>query len=137
VDFTLSEKLIFPIEPHTIHCDYSDGIEKQILAYSLEEIMVEKLCAIIGRTEPRDVYDIDFLFDQNLDFMAIPNALIEKAEFKGVDPNRLLEVLETKKSTLERMWKNRLAHQVKGLPHLDEVLRKLNRNIKTHVGLGE
>ncbi|NCO66814.1 nucleotidyl transferase AbiEii/AbiGii toxin family protein [Candidatus Aquicultor secundus] len=137
VDFTLSEKLIFPVEPHTIYRDYSDAVEKQILTYSLEEIMVEKLCAIIGRTEPRDVYDLDYLFDQNLDFMAIPNALVEKAEFKGIDPNRLLEVLEKKKPTLERMWKTRLAHQVKDLPHLEEVLRNLQRNIKKHVELGD
>ena len=137
VDFTLTEKLIFPVEPHTIHCDYSDAVEKQILAYSLEEIMVEKLCAIIGRTEPRDVYDIDFLFDQNLDFMVIPNALIEKAEFKGINPNRLLETLEKKQATLYRMWKTRLAHQVKDLPHLEEVLRNLHRNLKKHVDLGD
>ncbi|MDI6817233.1 MAG: nucleotidyl transferase AbiEii/AbiGii toxin family protein [Actinomycetota bacterium] len=137
VDFTLSEKLIFPVEPHTIHCDYSDAAPRQILAYSLEEIMVEKLCAIIGRTEPRDVYDIDFLFDQDLDFMAIPNALIEKAKFKSVDPNRLLEVLEKKRPTLERMWKTRLVHQVKDLSHLEEVLRNLHRNLKKHVDLGD
>lgn len=130
VDFTLSEKLIFPVEPRTIHCVYSDAVERKIKTYSLEEILVEKLCAIIGRTEPRDVYDIDFLLDQDLDFLAIPNAFAEKAEFKGIDHNRFMEVLEKKKPTLERMWKTRLAHQVKDLPHLEEVLRNLNRNLK-------
>lgn len=136
VDFTLSEKLIFPVEPHAIQCDYSDAAPRKIFTYSLEEIMVEKLCAIIGRTEPRDVYDIDFLFDQNLDFLAIPNALIEKAGFKGIDPNQLMQSLEKKKPILERMWKSRLGHQVKDLPHLDEVLRSLHRNLKKHIDLG-
>ncbi len=136
IDFTLSEKLIFPIEPQTIHCIYSDAVERRIQAYSLEEILVEKLCAIVGRTEPRDVYDIDFLFGQDLDFLAIPNALIEKAGFKGINPNRLFESLEKKKPTLERMWETRLAHQVKGLPHLEEVLRNLHRNLKKHIDLG-
>lgn len=137
VDFTLSEKLLFPIESRSIHCFYSDAVERQIQTYSLEEILVEKLCAIIGRTEPRDVYDVDFLFDQSLDFLAIPNALIEKAKFKGVDPNRLLQVLEKKKPILERMWKTRLAYQVKDLPHLEEVLRNLRRNLKRYIELGE
>ncbi len=136
IDFTLSEKLIFPIEPQTIHCIYSDAVERRIQAYSLEEILVEKLCAIVGRTEPRDVYDIDFLFGQDLDFLAIPNALIEKAEFKGINPNRLFESLEKKKPTLERMWETCLAHQVKDLPHLEEALRNLHRNLKKHIDLG-
>ena len=136
IDFTLSEKLIFPIEPRTIHCIYSDAVERRIKTYSLEEILVEKLCAIIGRTEPRDVYDINFLFGQNLDFLTVPNALIEKAEFKGIDPNRLMQSLEKKKPILERMWKTRLAHQVKDFPHLEEVLRNLHRNLKKHIDLG-
>lgn len=130
VDFTLTEKLIFPVELRTIHCTYSDAAERKIKTYSLEEVLVEKLCAVIGRTEPRDVYDIDFLMGQDIDFLAIPNAFAEKAEFKGIDHNRLMEVLEKKKPTLERMWKARLAHQVKDLPHLEEVLRNLNRNLK-------
>jgi predicted nucleotidyltransferase component of viral defense system len=135
IDFTLSEKLIFPIDHKTIHSTYSDAIKRQIQVYSLEEILVEKLCAVIGRTEPRDIYDLDFLFNQNLDFLAIPNAFLEKAEFKEVDHNRLMEVLEKKKPTLERMWKTRLTHQIKDLPHLEEVLRNLQRSFKKHVEL--
>lgn len=61
VDFTLTEKLIFPMESRLIHSLFSDAVQKDITTYSLEEIVIEKLCAIIGRTEPRDVYDIYFL----------------------------------------------------------------------------
>ena len=132
-DITLSEKILFPIESRPIHCIYSDAVKQQIRTYSLEEILVEKLCAIIGRTEPRDVYDADFLFEQNLDFLAIPNAFLEKAKFKGVSSNRLREVLERKKPVSERMWKIRLVHQVKDLPHFEEVLRNLQRNLKKYM----
>ncbi len=95
--------------------------------------MIEKLCAIIGRTEPRDIYDIYFLFEQNLDFMTIPSAFKEKAKFKGIDPNNIKDLIERKKNTIERMWKTRLITQVKNLPDLDELLRKIERNLRKYI----
>jgi len=133
LDFTLSEKLIFPIEAKEIHTPYSDAISKSFATYSLEEILVEKLCAIIGRTEPRDIYDLNYLFGINdIDFHGIPDAFREKAEFKGIDPKRLKGSLNDKKDKYERMWKTRLEHQIKELPHLAEVLRELNRNLRKY-----
>jgi hypothetical protein len=138
VDFTISEKLIFPIEKKMIHSSYSDsdGIKKKITAYSLEEILTEKLCAIIGRTEPRDLYDANFLLGLgNIDYYLIPKAFKEKAEFKGYDPSRLMGLLDTRKSTFARMWDERLGLQIKNVPYLDDVLRELNRNLKKHLDL--
>ncbi len=31
--------------------------------YALEEILTEKLRALMGRTEPRDLYDVYWLFE--------------------------------------------------------------------------
>lgn len=133
VDFTLSEKLIFPIEGKEIHSPYSDATSKKFATYTLEEIIVEKLCAIIGRTEPRDIYDVNYLFGAGgIDFHKIPDALREKAEFKGIDPERLRGSLNDKKDKYERMWKTRLEHQIKDLPHLAEVLRELNRSLRRY-----
>lgn len=135
MDFTLSEKLIFPVKTLAIHSGYSDTVNKNIATYALEEILTEKLCAIIGRTEPRDVYDANFLFGlKDIDFYRIGDAFKEKAEFKGIDPARLNDVLERKKSTLARMWKTRLEHQIKNLQHMEEVLRELNRSFKNYLG---
>ncbi|MHB0866181.1 MAG: nucleotidyl transferase AbiEii/AbiGii toxin family protein [Thermoleophilia bacterium] len=133
VDFTLSEKLIFPVEGKEVHSPYSDAISKNIASYSLEEILVEKLCAIIGRTEPRDIYDVNYLFGVgDIDFHKIPDAFREKAEFKGIDPERLRGSLNDKKDKYERMWKTRLEHQIKELPHMAEVLRELNRSLRRY-----
>jgi len=136
VDFTLSEKLVFPIKAMAVHSGYSDMINRTIAAYSLEEILIEKLCAIIGRTEPRDIYDAHFLCGmKDIDFYRIADAFRGKAEFKGVDPSRLNNVLERKKLTLARMWDTRLRHQIKDLPHIEEVLRELKRSFKNQLGL--
>ncbi|MHB1361830.1 MAG: nucleotidyl transferase AbiEii/AbiGii toxin family protein [Thermoleophilia bacterium] len=133
LDFTLSEKLIFPIEAKAVHSPYSDTVSKSFATYSLEEILVEKLCAIIGRTEPRDICDVNYLFGINdIDFHKIADAFREKAEFKGIDPNRLKGSLNDKKDKYERMWKTRLEHQIKELPHLAEVLRELNRALRKY-----
>ena len=133
VDFTLSEKLIFPIASKVVHSPYSDTISKSFATYSLEEIIVEKLCAIISRTEPRDIYDVNYLFGINdIDFHSIPDAFHEKAEFKGIDPARLKNSLNDKKDKYVRMWESRLKHQIKNLPHLDEVIRELNRNLRRY-----
>lgn len=136
VDFTLSEKLIFPIKTLAVHSGYGDVIDRKIAVYSLEEILTEKLCAIIGRTEPRDIFDANYLFAlKEIDFYRIADAFKEKAEFKGIDPTRLIDALERKKPTLSRMWETRLRHQIKDLPHLDEVLRELNRSLRNHLEL--
>ncbi len=107
IDFTLSEKVIFPLEAKEIHSPYSDAMIRSFPSYALEEILIEKLCAIIGRTEPRDIYDVDYLFDvDDIDFHKIPDAFREKAEFKGYDPKRLKESLNDKKDKYARMWES-------------------------------
>ncbi|MCL4309876.1 MAG: nucleotidyl transferase AbiEii/AbiGii toxin family protein [Actinomycetota bacterium] len=119
--------------PKEIHSPYSDAVFKSFATYSLEEILVEKLCAIIGRTEPRDIYDVNYLFGMaDIDFHKIPDAFREKAEFKGIYPERLKTSLNDKKDKYERMWGTRLEHQIKELPHLAEVLRELNRSLRKY-----
>ncbi len=63
IDFTFKEVLIFPLEEKSILTPYSDSkdLERKITVYSLEEILTEKLCALAGRTEPRDLFDTHFL----------------------------------------------------------------------------
>lgn len=133
VDFTLNEKIIFNVIPQIIYSEYSDTIKKNIKVYSLEEILVEKLCAMVSRTEPRDIYDLDFLFKQKLDFGSLPSAFAEKALFKGIDINNIKKILEQKKTTFERMWETRLSNQVKSLPDLNGVLRNINKNLRKYL----
>lgn len=124
VDFTIDEKLIFPIEKLEIHSDYSDATEKKILTYSLEEILTEKLCALIGRTEPRDLYDTHFLLNRgDLDYYAIKQSFIEKADSKKVDHDRLEEVLNKREVTFGKLWDTRLKHQIRDLPDFEGIVR--------------
>jgi predicted nucleotidyltransferase component of viral defense system len=133
VDFTLKEKIFFKTNPLFIQSFYSDIIKKQINTYSLEEVMIEKLCAVIGRTEPRDIYDVYFLFEQDLDFLNIPSAFREKAKFKEINPNNIKDLIIRKKNIIKRMWETRLKNQVKNLPDFDGVLRKTEYNLRKYI----
>jgi predicted nucleotidyltransferase component of viral defense system len=133
VDITLQERLTCPLEDRSIMSPYSDsmGIKRKIRVYSLAEILVEKLCALIGRTEPRDLYDTYFLFRLvTIDIESIADAFRDKAVSKHIDCRRLPRVLKEKRATLERLWENRLAYQVDDLPHLDAVMRSVNKHIR-------
>ncbi len=76
---------------------------------------------------------MNYLFGMaDIDFHKIPDAFREKAEFKGIYPERLKTSLNDKKDKYERMWGTRLEHQIKELPHLAEVLRELNRSLRKY-----
>ena len=80
MDFTLNEELVFPPKNGDIFARFSDciSLRRPLNVYSLEEILTEKLCALIGRTEPRDLYDAHFLLGLgNLDYQSIPRALTQ------------------------------------------------------------
>ena len=127
IDFTLVETMIFPVVPRPILAGFSDQVDQAMPSYALEEILTEKLCATIGRTEPRDIYDLHFLLGlSGIDFHLIPAAFAAKARSKGVDPLRLEGAL--RRPAVQRMWETRLGHQVRDLPHLEVV------GVACHIG---
>lgn len=133
IDFTLKEELLFPTDAKMIHSRYSDIEKRKIPTYSLEEILVEKLCAIIGRTEPRDIYDAHFLLGlRDINLYEIPQAFKVKAESKNIGSYCLSDALSKKQAKFAKMWETRLKNQVKAVPYLEEVLRELKRKLKEY-----
>ncbi len=131
IDFTLAETTLFPVNPMPILSGFSDRIDRTMPTYALEEILTEKLCAVIGRTEPRDVYDLHFLMGSSgIDFHLVPAAFDLKARSKGVDTSSLDEALE--RPGVQRMWDTRLRHQVRGLPPIEQARRELKRGLRAH-----
>jgi len=97
----------------------------------LREILAEKLCALIGRTEPRDLYDVYELFKSGeVDQAFLWNDFAAKCEHKRRDPTGLHQALDHKAARLEKQWETRLAQQVTDLPHFDEVMRTVQRHVR-------
>jgi len=132
MDFTRGELLVNPPTEMELKAPYSDYPKAVTLpTYTINEILAEKLCALMGRTEPRDLYDVWWL----LEFTPVEAALLahdfaRKAEHKGHNPARIHSVLSSKESRFASQWETRLARQVVDLPHFEEVMRAVRRHVR-------
>ena len=132
VDATRGEVLLYgPVEKRLL-APYSDFPEDvTVKTYPLEEILTEKLVALIGRTEPRDLYDVRWLFESgDVDMSFLPVNFAAKCHHKDQDPTRLGKALTEKEDTFGRLWANRLSVQVVDLPDLNETLRVVRRHLR-------
>lgn len=59
IDITRGEIMEYGIEQRDVFREYSDMPEElfSVLCYSLSGVLIEKMAALMGRTEPRDLYD--------------------------------------------------------------------------------
>jgi len=131
IDITRGEILETPVETISIFRNYSDLSEDFTLyCYSLAEVLIEKLVALIGRTEPRDLYDIWYLTEvAGLKVSDVWSSFLSKAINKGQDPNRIKEVLLKKETAFRRDWDKKLAAQIHDLPDYERVYRGVKRQI--------
>ena len=137
VDVTFNEILVTAPVPKVILKSYDeyDDFEEvhEVLSYTVDEIVTEKICALIDpkRSEPRDLYDIWHLFNEleiSRDFL--PAYVIEKLKAKGVSFEERRNNLVGKEARIGKMWEQRLSQQVASLPDFDDVFRDVQRNFR-------
>ena len=112
--------MIFETEEKNIIHQYSDRkslADCKAVCYSIEEIISEKLRALIQRsyTAPRDYFDIWFLVKHNkkLNWEEIKKAFIAKVKFKNLSFKSHEELLtEEAEQLLNKHWENTLRHQL-------------------------
>lgn len=88
IDVTLYEKVVLPLAQRQLHHPYpdKDACQAVIAVYPLEEMLAEKMRALLRRRYARDVYDLWFLFKHHareMDLRAARRALDEKCRHKG------------------------------------------------------
>ncbi len=103
VDVTRGEIIEFGLVDCNVFAGYSD-IEDDftVQCYSLSEVIIEKMTALMGRTIPCDVYDLWYLFE--IDGMDIEDHNFEferKAINKGHNPEKFDGKLKTYQRELE------------------------------------
>lgn len=132
VDVSKSETLQFePIKKDVITA-YTDQEPHQLLCYSLEEILVEKLRSIMQRMQARDFYDIWYLLElHGLDLDFYKNEFISKCENKDVNPSDFFSKLEQRLPQYKARWQKSMKDQIKDLPDFEQVERELMRHLKT------
>ncbi|HYR86827.1 MAG TPA: nucleotidyl transferase AbiEii/AbiGii toxin family protein [Terriglobia bacterium] len=137
VDITIDEVLCFPLQDRVIQRTYDsfDDLPEgpTVKVYAVEEIVIEKLLALSdrARNEPRDLYDLWYLFDaMDLHIAEMRTELDTKLALRKRTAAGLEQAIATKEERLRRLWENRLAHQMSQLPPFDEVFRQVLRAIR-------
>lgn len=133
IDITRGEKLEYEVVERSVFIDYTDMPEDSfhLKCYHLSEVLIEKMAALMGRLEARDLYDFWYLTE--IEGMIVSEHEIEfrnKAEHKGHDPNGFQETFLGKVDKFERDWEKKLKHQITNLPDFNEVIRQTKRNLK-------
>ena len=143
IEVILYEELVLSPEIRTLQHPYSDMLSESIITgipcYSVQEIIAEKLRALIQRSyaAPRDFYDIWYLSGNipDLDWQQIKEAFLRKMKFKNLEFKGIEQMINAENDKqLKAAWKNSLAHQVNPdyFPEYSivrEALKKLLREI--------
>lgn len=136
LDITRHEKLAWPPQVLPLIHDYSDRADcaRLISAYRLEEIVAEKLRAILQRNRPRDVYDLWFLLTQRSVPFAredVRRGFLEKCNYKQVAFTGVEDFLPPDRISSHALgWESSLGELVDPLPEFDQVVDGLRDAIE-------
>jgi predicted nucleotidyltransferase component of viral defense system len=124
IDLTSDEVLATPVAKRSILHPYSDSadLNAHVTAYSIGELLAEKIRALVERCRPRDLYDVINVYrhpELVTDPRAVRDALLSKCAHAGVAvPDAATILASPFRDELDGEWANMLAHQ---LPHLPPV----------------
>ncbi len=133
VDITRGEILEFDFVQKKVITSYTDLIDYEINinCYSLYEVLIEKMTALIGRSIPRDLYDLWYLLEyEKLNIDEFYFEFERKALNKGHNPKVFADKVQAKKAVFEREWKNSLQNQIHDLPDFSQVMRELRKHFR-------
>jgi uncharacterized protein len=132
IDITRGEVLETDAERKQIFRAYSDlEVEFKLKCYSLSEVLIEKMTALMGRTEPRDLYDFWYLTEvEGIDVSEHTGHFQSKAKRKNQEPGNFAKKVIGKEAAFKRDWDKKLASQIHDLPKYDDVFREAKRHFK-------
>jgi predicted nucleotidyltransferase component of viral defense system len=143
LDMTIYETLVLPPTYRPMHHPYSDAdrLALTVPAYALEEVLAEKLRAMLRRARARDLYDVWQLFTRytdRLDFTQARHTLVEKAHHKGFTFSRVADFLTPQNRQIwARSWEPSLQRQIPLLPGYDDVVAEVERALTDFLTLAD
>ncbi len=146
IEISRDEAILFnPINKRLLH-QYDESIEQELYVYSLEEIVLEKLRAILqhtkklherdwSRSRARDYYDLWRIlesFEKDLFLEDLVPQLEKKCTFKQVSFDGVESFFDpVMVSNVSKTWKDWLSPLVPQLPECDRVLNELKIKIES------
>ena len=130
LDFTFYEKVELPPKPRLIFHPYSDHFKVTIPVYQLEEIVAEKLRAILNvRTyhRGRDVYDLWYLSKHgDLNRETLKNIFEKKCDSKKKERKELNLISLGYLEKFRANYQIQLENQLKDLPDYSQLAQQLS-----------
>jgi len=133
VDIRTREVVTTPLEERLVlpYPEYEDlPTDASVMAYSLDEIVVEKTIALHDRVrkQPRDLYDIWYLVTNgHVALEDLVGEIQEKLEFRGKTLAEVRDDFAPKEKAMAALWKKVLANQMVELPEFGDVFRAVKR----------
>ncbi len=144
VETTVDEKVLRPPCRRKVIHDYGEPLDTEVQVYTLEEILAEKLRAILqhqrslqergwSRSRARDYYDIWRIlgtYQDDLNLGDFTRLVRDKCKVRGVDfkgPEDFFD--DAMLAYVERTWSEWLGNLVPNLPTFQEVMKELRPQV--------
>lgn len=145
VEVTILEKVLVSPENKTIIHGYNEKLDCQILTYQIEEIVAEKIRAILqfakklhekgwGRSRVRDYYDLWRIlseYDDTIKKEILPDLVKRKCDPKSVSFNMVDDLFQPELLASLKEWKVWLSPIVPDLPPVERVIEELKIQLKS------
>lgn len=143
VEVTTREVILLEPEKRAILHEYGEQLDSSILVYKVEEIIAEKIRAILqfakklhergwGRSRVRDYYDLWRILSEygpQIDTTSIPQLVEKKCVSKGVVFHSVEDLFQDRLMEYLNEWNHWLAPIVPNVPDKDVVIRELKEQL--------
>jgi predicted nucleotidyltransferase component of viral defense system len=148
VEVTVDEPILTPVRSRALMHEYGEPLDAGVLVYSLEEIVAEKLRALLqhtksldergwSRSRARDYYDLWRIFGAYrpvLDLAGFPDLLERKCAVRSVAFGGVGDFFDPRVVALVKdTWRQWLGPLVSPLPDVDTVLESLRAELTRSV----
>lgn len=148
VEITVDEPVILPAKERPILHDFPEEFESSVLGYALEEIVAEKLRALLQSKQKlasrgwgasrvcRDYYDLWWILKRET-LTGVPSLFAKKCAVRRVEFHRPEELISPDLiETARREWDQQLSPFLMKAPGMDEVLSEVHKLIPALFGQG-
>jgi predicted nucleotidyltransferase component of viral defense system len=132
IDVTSDEVLVDEPEQRKVINSYYDT-KFEILVYSLEEILAEKLRSLLQRNRVRDYYDCWYLMTKakiRIDLEEVRKIFDKKIKYKNMEFTGIAGMFEASKVEASKAYyEKQVGGQVKKLPDFDKLIAELKESL--------
>jgi predicted nucleotidyltransferase component of viral defense system len=125
---TFDEPILTEPAIRSVNPRYSDLTDFEITAYSKEEILAEKMRALLQQQKkwprPRDLYDLWFIFCRSAEHFqseSLKHLFTQKCKARQIQPDVAGLISENLKERNREAWENILRPLMKTVPDFEEV----------------